>query len=231
MILQCQNCNARYLIPDQSLGADGRTVRCARCSHSWFEKPQVKEEKISEEMPSLDAILNDINSDVKKQEEQEKKENEQQTSPAANSNLPAHPARTSLTIKIAAVFLLLLVAGLSIFIKEPAMLGLSSSNDFVLADVKVEKSATEPENIVEISGNIVNTSDEAQKVPDLRIMLLDGSDYPLKSWEFSSGGKALEPHENMPFTSGELNVKLSLAKRMVVDLGTAIELKLRQKPQ
>ncbi len=230
MILQCQNCNARYLIPDQSLGADGRTVRCARCSHSWFEKPQIKEEKTAEEIPSLDAILDDINSDVKKQEEQQN-ETEQQTTQATNSNLPARLPRTSLTIKAAAAFLLVLVAGLSIFIKQPSLLGISSSKDFVLADVKIEKSANDQENSVEISGNIVNTSDEARKVPDLRIMLLDGSDYPLKSWEFSSDGKILNPHENMPFTSGELNVKLSLAKRMVVDLGTGIELKLRQKPQ
>lgn len=38
MILTCPSCAARYLVDAPALGAQGRTVRCARCRHSWFEK-------------------------------------------------------------------------------------------------------------------------------------------------------------------------------------------------
>jgi len=62
MIVICENCGARYKFNDYILGLDGHHLRCKKCEHTWFQKPEneafsveiksgidyIKQEKIAE---------------------------------------------------------------------------------------------------------------------------------------------------------------------------------------
>ena len=41
VIIACPACATRYAVPDSAMGVDGRTVRCAKCRHSWFQEGPV----------------------------------------------------------------------------------------------------------------------------------------------------------------------------------------------
>lgn len=39
MILSCPQCETQYFAEDETIGSDGRKVKCPACSHEWFVQP------------------------------------------------------------------------------------------------------------------------------------------------------------------------------------------------
>lgn len=61
MIIACPACGTKYVVPDDALGVDGRTVRCAKCKHSWFQDGPAldlppREEPVEADEPAREEI-------------------------------------------------------------------------------------------------------------------------------------------------------------------------------
>jgi predicted Zn finger-like uncharacterized protein len=44
--LACPECDTRFSIPEATLGSEGRTVRCSRCTHKWFATPELPKNRL-----------------------------------------------------------------------------------------------------------------------------------------------------------------------------------------
>ncbi|MBT5187285.1 MAG: DUF3426 domain-containing protein [Kordiimonadaceae bacterium] len=63
MILTCPECKSRYVVNPNALMPNGRTVRCAKCSHNWFEsKPEPEVEIIPPQKPTENEANNEATS-------------------------------------------------------------------------------------------------------------------------------------------------------------------------
>jgi len=56
MIIACPACATRYAVPDSAIGVDGRTVRCAKCRHSWFQQGFEIEELVGAQPAAEPAV-------------------------------------------------------------------------------------------------------------------------------------------------------------------------------
>ena len=54
MIIACPACATRYVVPDSAVGIDGRTVRCAKCRHSWFQEGHPIDRPVQAAAPAVE---------------------------------------------------------------------------------------------------------------------------------------------------------------------------------
>jgi predicted Zn finger-like uncharacterized protein len=62
MILTCDECQTRYLLPGGLLGAEGRRVRCSQCAHEWFQEPE-EGESFADTLAKADPIPDSVKPD------------------------------------------------------------------------------------------------------------------------------------------------------------------------
>lgn len=221
MIIQCSQCQARYAVPDQSIGPAGRTVRCSKCQNSWFVSPPAGTEK---PLAALETLM-----------QQEEVKPKPKPIPKG-SNLPVikHPS-VSASFKATTFGLLATAAALLALVMWPSIYGYPPSRGLALAEVNMftrfdETRLDDKRPIYEINGKIINIAEEILDVPVLRVTLVDKEGTPLQYWDFSEENRTLEPGGNIPFSTGPLDVKFKSPSRFVVELGNEMELSLRRMP-
>lgn len=222
MILECPQCRTRYLVPDTAIGADGRTVRCANCKHSWFQLPA-----------ALDLVAR---AEVPVREPERSVAPPPPAPPDEEFDAFAHrppfrprrnPARRWTIAAIAAGVAMILGAGAIVLSGSGgvgALVGLQLADDtpLKLIDNPIERRDLDNgSEIFAVSGKVLNPTAVRQRVPNVRAELRDARGRPVYSWTIRPELSELPPKGSVAFNSAKLDVPAT-SKQLVLSFSSDV---------
>ncbi|MGN6820366.1 MAG: MJ0042-type zinc finger domain-containing protein [Sphingomonas sp.] len=221
MILECSECHTRYLVPDNAIGAEGRTVRCAKCKHSWFQTPAALE------LPAAAALAPKPAPSVA---EPVAAPPPPIAAPATTASDPdydpfAHeppfrprrnPARLWTIAAVTAGVVMLAAAAALLFFNVPSLatwLGIPASGGptpltFVNVKPPDRRDLPTGSQLFAVGGQIHNPSAQRQPIPDIRVELYDApkGGRMVYSWTIKPDQPTIAPGGTIDFYSGKLDV-------------------------
>ena len=226
MILTCPSCQSRYVVPDSAIGATGRKVRCANCRHSWFQEapsgavaPTMADSPLT--APSVPAPP------AYAPPPPPPRATPLEERPMASAEEPAwdetpayeeppfrprrNRARMWTIVAIVAGLAMLVAAAAVMFLGLPLgrQIGIPVQSGYALAivDQRAQPQRLESGNdVLEVSGTIVNQTDEVQRVPQIQAELRDETDRVVYSWTIAPPVRELQPRGRIAFNSANVGV-------------------------
>jgi predicted Zn finger-like uncharacterized protein len=220
MILTCPSCATRYSVDGAKFPAAGRTVRCAKCSHSWHQAGETAEEALAE-APAAASTPEPGPAPVAGEAPAAEPFSGSPTrayAPSAVSPEPRVPIGPRIAVVagwagLIAMVLLIAVAAVryrqDIAVIWPQSAGVystlglhvnASGIDFRQVDYRRE--SEDGQVVLAVSGNIVNAGSRELPVPQtIRVTLSDASNHELYHWNFAPKVQILKPGQSVPFVT------------------------------
>jgi predicted Zn finger-like uncharacterized protein len=223
MILTCSSCGTRYSVDGSKFPAAGRTVRCAKCGHSWHQAAEAAPEPEPEAQMASVAVEPDVVSPQREAERDEPFPEGDTSATRMFGNPPAVEAPRAPIGPLLAVVagwaglivLVLSIAFLAVRYRQDiavawpqsagvySSLGLSvntSGIDFRQVDYRRE--SEDGQVVLAVTGQIVNAGSRQLPVPQtVRVTLSDASNHELYHWTFKPSASVLAPGQSVSFTT------------------------------
>ena len=212
MILTCPACRTRYQAEGSRFAPSGRDVRCAKCSHVWFQAPPEVETEPEPE-PQIAApdnartaagegVHGPVRSPMSADAPAFGAAGEQSRRLAVIAGWAGLVGFT-VTIAWSTIEFRQTVAGLwpqsaSLY----AVIGMPVNLvGLALEDVATSREMENGRNTLSVSGTIVNITGRELPVPQVYVTLSDAADRELYRWSFSAGIATLPPGAASPFVT------------------------------
>lgn len=224
-------------MPDSAIGPTGRQVRCASCRHSWHQSPPTYEAPPAPLPPlpvpppapraapppppaAIAARPNtaDLIGAATEQDNYDAFVHEPPFRPRRN------PAKMWTLVALVAAAVMLAATAAIAWFGVPrggsfAMIHAGGGSPLRIENERVERDTLGSGNeLLTVTGQIVNPTDSVQSVPQIRAELQDDSGRNLYSWAISPPVSELQPHQNATFNSAEVDLPKG-AKRVHLDFG------------
>jgi len=219
MILTCSACSTRYLVGDAAIGVEGRTVRCAKCGHTWHVEgvARIQAAAVDEDGEEAGAPPA-MAGDPAAEETSRDAALAQRLRPIPQgSGLPALPGDIRRPFPVGWIVLLLVViaviAGL-IFGREALVAAWPPANriyasfgfpvdlpgmGLAFRDVTSSRTEENGRSFLLVRGRVANITNAERAVPGVRILLKDEQDQVVQDWSFKTDRASIGPGEAVPF--------------------------------
>lgn len=227
MILTCPECATRYVVNPVNLRPSGRRVRCAKCSHTWFEDPPAADpDEVSGAAPST------ADAEQPSAPQPEERSRRRESRPGNRTNLPALPRTRNhgpvLGWIALVLFVTTVVGGVLAFPKPliaawpdmaklyavlgmdphaqpkphsptraPAQPPLEQRLSFL--DLASSQLFVDGVLTLSIKGQVHNASATPEDLPIIKVVLLDGSGRDIKTWTVAADQPRLMPGASTAF--------------------------------
>ncbi|MFN7039324.1 MAG: zinc-ribbon domain-containing protein [Alphaproteobacteria bacterium] len=202
MIINCKKCSTKYVVPDSSIGVNGRNVKCAKCGYVWIE---TLSQEINSATPDVAAAA--ISDPSLKY------------SPIAASSLPALINKKPPVILFISPLILIILTIFSILflynhnlikffpnsIKFLSHFKIENVDELKIENVRFDKNFYENQTDINLTYDILNSSSTKKNILEVKIRVLDENNKELAS--FNSKGKIpLNPSETQSVSNKLSNV-------------------------